>query len=149
MAEVLRTGVEARDLEVLIERPDGSCITVLVNIVPLRNRDGELVGAMNCFQDITDRMRADEALRRSERLLRLVLDALPVGVGVVDLSGNMILSNPASEHIWSGLIRSGPDRYAESKGWWFASGKRIAPEEWPSARAFTKGETTVNEVIEI
>jgi len=30
MAEVLRTGIEARDLEVVIERPDGSCITVLV-----------------------------------------------------------------------------------------------------------------------
>src|ERR1700688_292542 len=39
MAEVLRTGIEARDLEVVIERPDGSCITVLVNIVPLRNLD--------------------------------------------------------------------------------------------------------------
>lgn len=149
MAEVLRTGVEARDLEVLIERPDGSCITVLVNIVPLKNRDGELVGAMNCFQDITDRMHAEEALRRSERLLRLVLDALPVGVGVVDLSGNIILSNPATEQIWSGVIRSGPDRYAESKGWWYATGKRIAPEEWPSVRAFAKGETSVNEVIEI
>ena len=60
MAEVLRTGLEARDLEVVIERPDGSRITVLVNIVPLRNVDGELIGAMNCFQDITDRKRADE-----------------------------------------------------------------------------------------
>src|SRR5437868_4779232 len=32
MAEVLRTGIEARDMEVVIERPDGSCVTVLVNI---------------------------------------------------------------------------------------------------------------------
>ena len=55
MAEVLRTGIEARDLEVVIERPDGSRITVLVNIVPLRDGDGELIGAMNCFQDITER----------------------------------------------------------------------------------------------
>jgi PAS domain-containing protein len=94
MAEVLRTGIEARDLEVVIERPDASRITVLVNIVPLRNGDGELIGAMNCSQDITDRKRAEEGLRQSERLLRLVLDALPVGVAVVDLSGNIILSNP-------------------------------------------------------
>src|SRR6266446_2898367 len=82
MAEVLRTGLEARDLEVVIERPDGSCITVLVNIVPLRNSGGELTGAMNCFQDITDRQSAEEGLRRSVRLLRLVLDALPVGLAV-------------------------------------------------------------------
>ena len=149
MAEVLRTGIEARDLEVLIERPDGSCITVLVNIVPLRNGDGELIGAMNCFQDITDRKRAEERLQRSERLLRLVLDALPVAVGVLDLSGDVILSNPAMQRLWSGLIRSGPDRYAESKGWWHATGKRLAPAEWPSVRAFVNGETSVNEVIEI
>jgi PAS domain-containing protein len=63
MAEVLKTGVGADDLEVVIERPDASCITVLVNIVPLRDVDGELIGAMNCFQDITDRKRAEEELR--------------------------------------------------------------------------------------
>jgi transcriptional regulator with PAS, ATPase and Fis domain len=65
MAEVLRTGIEARDLDVVIERPDGSRITVLVNIVPLRNADGELIGAMNCFQDITDRKRAEESVREA------------------------------------------------------------------------------------
>jgi len=77
MAEVLKTGVEARDLEVVIERPDGSCVTVLVNIAPLRNADGELIGALNCFQDITERKRMENALRESERQLRLVIDTIP------------------------------------------------------------------------
>jgi two-component system, NarL family, sensor kinase len=149
MAEVLRTGIEARDLEVVIERPDGSCITAVVNIVPLRNGDGELIGAMNCFQDITDRKRAEEGLRRSERLLRLVLDALPVGVAVVDRSGDIILSNPASQRIWSGSIHSGRERYAESKAWWHATGKRLQPEEWASVRACVNGDTSVNEVLDI
>jgi PAS domain S-box-containing protein len=72
MAEVLRTGIEARDMEVMIERPDGSRITVLVNIVPLRDSEGKLIGAMNCFQDISDRKRSEEALHRlSGRLLTL------------------------------------------------------------------------------
>jgi two-component system NarL family sensor kinase len=149
MAEVLRTGTEARDLEVVVERPDGSRIAVLVNIVPLRNVEGELIGAMNCFQDITDRNRAEEGLRRSERLLRLVVDALPVGVAVVDLSGDIILSNPASERIWNGSIDSGRERYAKSKGWWHATGRRVAPAEWASVRAMAKGESSVNEVLDI
>jgi PAS domain S-box-containing protein len=149
MAEVLRTGIEACDLEVVIERPDGSFITVLVNIVPLINGDGELIGAMNCFQDITDRKRTEEELRRSERLLRVVLDALPVGVVVMDLSGDLILSNPAAQHIWNRLIATGSERYAESKAWWHATGERVAPEEWASVRAVVHGETSVNEVIEI
>jgi signal transduction histidine kinase len=70
MAEVLRTGVQARDLEMVIERPDGSRITVLVNIVPLKTGAGEMIGAMNCFQDITDRKHAEEALKNSYDQLR-------------------------------------------------------------------------------
>jgi two-component system, NarL family, sensor kinase len=149
MAGVLRTGIEARDLEVVIERPDGSRISVLVNIVPLRNAGGELIGAMNCFQDITDRKRAEGSLRESERLLRLVLDALPVGVAVVDRSGDIVLSNPASHRIWGGSIRSGPERHAQSKAWWHATGMRVASGEWASSRALANGDTCVNEVVEI
>jgi len=96
-----------------------------------------------------ERHQSDEVLQRSERLLRLVLDALPVGVAVMGLSGDIILSNPASKHIWAGTIGSGRERYAESKGWWHGSGERIAPEEWASVRAVIRGESSVNEVIEI
>src|SRR3984893_15393685 len=66
MAEVLRTGVPAYDQEIVVERPDGSRITTQVNIAPLRNSDGELIGALNCFQDITERKRVELAL--DERL---------------------------------------------------------------------------------
>jgi signal transduction histidine kinase len=78
MAEVLKTGIEARDQEVVIERPDGSCITVLVNIVPLRNGDGELIGAMNCFQDITERKRAQKELQHSFSQLRALAGRLQI-----------------------------------------------------------------------
>jgi two-component system NarL family sensor kinase len=96
-----------------------------------------------------ERHAAEEALRRSERLLRVVLDALPVGVAVVDRSGDIILSNPASQRIWGRSIRSGRERYAESNGWWHASGKKLAPEEWASVRAMVNGETSVDEVLDI
>ena len=99
--------------------------------------------------NIREREQADEALRNSERLLRQVMDALPVGVAVVDLSGDIILSNPASQRIWSASIPSGRERYAESKGWWHDTGKRLEPGEWASVRAFINGETSVNEVLDI
>ena len=61
MAEVLSGKIpEARDAEVLIERPDGSRITVIVNIRPLKNQRGELTGAINCFFDITERNRKNK-----------------------------------------------------------------------------------------
>ncbi|MFI5230184.1 MAG: ATP-binding protein [Gemmatimonadales bacterium] len=67
MAEVVSGAIsEARDAEVLIERPDGSRVTVVVNIQPLRDADGAIIGAINCFYDITERK---ESERERERFL--------------------------------------------------------------------------------
>jgi PAS domain S-box-containing protein len=55
MELVLRTGLPANDQEVVIEQPDGSRLTVLVNIAPLFNDRGKLIGAVNCFQDLSAR----------------------------------------------------------------------------------------------
>ena len=69
MAEVASGKIaETHDAEVLIERPDGSRITVLVNIRPMKNDRGEVTGAINCFYDITERKRATNALHRAEVL---------------------------------------------------------------------------------
>ena len=69
MAEVISGKIqEARDQEVLIERPDGSRITVVVNIRPFKNQRGEITGAINCFYDITERKMAQAALIKSEKL---------------------------------------------------------------------------------
>lgn len=54
---------EARDAEVIIERPDGTRISVIVNIVPLINEHGEIAGAINCFYDITERSRMEGEIR--------------------------------------------------------------------------------------
>jgi signal transduction histidine kinase len=79
MFEVLRTGIPAHNLEVIIERPDGSRVTVMVSIAALRNEQGELIGAINCFQDITARKHAEAEQARlfaqSQRLSRQLLQA--------------------------------------------------------------------------
>ena len=60
MAQVVNGEIlEARAAEVLIERPDGSRITVIVNIRPLKGSNGEIAGAINCFYDITERFRLE------------------------------------------------------------------------------------------
>jgi signal transduction histidine kinase len=85
----------------------------------------------------------------SERLLRVVLDTLPVGVAVVNLAGDVILSNPASRRIWGDTILSGPERYARSKGWWHATGKPVEPREWASVRALSNGDSVVDDLVDI
>jgi PAS domain S-box-containing protein len=60
MAEVVSGKISVvNNGEVLIERPDGSHVTVLVNIRPLKNDRGEVTGAINCFYDITERKQTE------------------------------------------------------------------------------------------
>ncbi len=48
-----------------IERPDGTRIIVIVNIAPLKDDQGEIRGAINCFYDVTERKKAEEALHEN------------------------------------------------------------------------------------
>src|SRR5512140_2702767 len=68
MAEVLASGTPVRDAERIVERSDGSRLIVSINIDPLRDAKGNLVGAVNCFLDITERKRMDDALEHSRHL---------------------------------------------------------------------------------
>src|SRR5258707_977010 len=79
MAQVLRTGLPMRDREIVIERPDGSRATILANVDPLFDGAGEIVGGVNCFQDITELKRSQEALserEHAEQRQKALLDEL-------------------------------------------------------------------------
>lgn len=68
MAQVVSGEIlEARNAEVIIERPDGSMITVIVNIRPLKGENGEIVGAINCFYDITERSRIERERQQHQQ----------------------------------------------------------------------------------
>ncbi len=69
MELVLRTGQPAHDQEAIIEHPDGARLPVLVNIAPLFDESGALIGAVNCFQDLTARRQSEhEQLQLREEL---------------------------------------------------------------------------------
>ncbi len=62
----------ARDVEVVNERPDGSRISVVANIIQLKNAKGEVTGIINCFYDITERSRLEQqASSQAQALLDL------------------------------------------------------------------------------
>jgi hypothetical protein len=82
-------------------------------------------------------------------LLPQVLEVLPVGVWIMDRTGCITHGNPAGRRIWGGARYVGPANFAEYKGWWADTGRRIAADEWAAARAITKGETSLDEVIDI
>src|SRR5499426_332550 len=102
VAEVLATGKPVRDVERIVEHADGSTLIVSVNIDPLRDSKGELVGAVNCFLDVTARKRADAALERSrlhaleqEQRLAATYEHAAIGISEVDPEGRFLRVNEA------------------------------------------------------
>src|SRR5215467_13943604 len=73
----LRSGVPIRGAELFIERPDGSRVPVLMNVAPLKDAEGQIDGAVCSFQELTERKRAEEALRASEAELQSVINRTP------------------------------------------------------------------------
>jgi PAS domain S-box-containing protein len=76
MADVLRTGVSVREREVHIERPNGTRGVALVNIEAITDGDGYIIGAVNCFQDITERKLAEDAALRLAAIVESSDDAI-------------------------------------------------------------------------
>jgi len=63
MARMLRgETLDPAELEMLVERRDGSRRNVIAHPLPLKNEFGQIVGAINCLYDITDRKQAERRL---------------------------------------------------------------------------------------
>ena len=102
LAEVLATGTPVRDAERMVVRADGTRLFVSVNIDPLRNAKGELVGAVNCFLDITERKRVDDALENSrlraleqEQRLAATYEHAAIGISEIAPDGSFLSVNEA------------------------------------------------------
>jgi len=131
-----------------LEINDGASAAQL-QLVPLHDPAGDVIGIVGIAFDITDRVRSEEEVRAGQRLLHQVLDTLPVGVIVLGSAGDIVLHNPASSSIWGGLIVSGEKRWAASQGFRRDTGERITADDWASRRALDDGETIRDELIDI
>lgn len=67
MAMALENDQTFAEKEVVVERPDGSYVTVLAHFSPLHDTSGNVIGGVNVMMDITERKRAKEALKTAKQ----------------------------------------------------------------------------------
>ncbi len=161
MAHTLRTGEPVHNSEQVIERPDGSQVTVLVNASPVRDDRGRMIGAVNCLVDITEHRRAEQALRRSEAReraraaeLTALMDSVPAVVFLShDPRGDRITgSREAYEFLrvppGGNLSRSAPGADRPQHFRVFQNGRETPGDQLPVQRA-ARGQWVHNEELEV
>jgi signal transduction histidine kinase len=84
MAEVISGArPEVRDAEVVMERPDGSRVTVVVNINAIKNQRGDVTEAFNSFHDISERKQAETRLADSLTTERELAEFREMFIGIL------------------------------------------------------------------
>lgn len=75
-------------------RKDGSVLWALLSVSCTRKPDGDIDHVVSILQDIGERKRAEDALRRSEAHFRQLVSALPIPLAFNDSRGRVVTINP-------------------------------------------------------
>lgn len=93
--QMYRTGEPVRALRSKYMGKGGVVRWVELSAFPIRNEKGEIIGFRGLGEDITERVQAEEALRRSEERYRTLLEEMDEAYYEVDLRGNFTFVNDA------------------------------------------------------
>jgi PAS domain S-box-containing protein len=134
----LNGGETVHDYAALLRCKDGSTRDVLINSNVLW--EGETFVHTRCFtRDITEKTRAELALRESERRFREMIDALPVAVYTTDAEGKLTHFNPACADFAGRVPEIGKDRWCVTWKLYRADGTPMPHHESPMAAALRDG----------
>ncbi len=73
---------------------NGNVAWLDTNKVPLRDAEGMVVGILGAYEDITNRKRMLDELKKSEERFRLLSEASPVGISIIQ-DDRRVYANPA------------------------------------------------------
>jgi len=88
-----RDPLRTRIMELELVRKDGSTVFVEGNFTFLRDLSGQPSGIMTIIRNITKRKQAEEALQKSERELKAIMNSCTEAIFLVDSEGTILTAN--------------------------------------------------------
>lgn len=121
----------------------------LVDAVPHMTQQGEVANVILSISDITERKRAEEALRESEERFRTLVENLHVGVALMGPQAEILFANQAALEIFGLSPEQVLGKTSEELGLIALreDGSEMPFEMRPAPRALATGQPVRNEVI--
>jgi rsbT co-antagonist protein RsbR len=141
----------AQTYESVVLYPDGTSHDVIISKTAFFTSQGATGGMVGTLQDITESKRADLLLRNGEWLQAQFLDALPVGVCVLDAQGRLFYMNQVAQRLLGtgSAPRGDVDHFAAAfHAYLLGTDQAYPSEQLPLKRALA-GERTMVEDLEI
>ena len=135
--------------------PDGSMRRLMARGLTIRGPDGRAVRMVGINMDVTARYEAELARDRLILMLETergrlseIVEALPLAVGIVDISGRILLGNAMMTRLNGPFLHSLTFQSTGKapRGEWIAykdDGSPVPPEDYPVRRALSLGVTTL------
>jgi PAS domain S-box-containing protein len=93
----IRRGEKVDHFDTVRRAKDGRLIPISLTVSPVKDKEGEIVGASKTARDISDRKRAEEALREEKERLHATLTGIGDAVIVTDADSRITLMNPVAQ----------------------------------------------------
>jgi PAS domain S-box-containing protein len=90
-SRVFRTGEPEKDVDYELIRKDGSRVPIEVSVSLIRDKNGRPAGFRGLSRDITARKRAEEALQKSEKKFRQIVENIRDIYFRCDLKGKLVM----------------------------------------------------------
>ena len=124
--------------DVRLRRADGSSLEVEVTLAPVRDEVGRLLAVSVIARDVSERRRAEEAMRQQREWLRVTLSSIGDAVIATDTRGRITFLNPVAEALTGWDLRAAEGRPLEEV-FVIVNEQTRRPVEHPVARVLQEG----------
>ena len=100
MARAVLHGESFEGAEAVVQNPDGKRWVARVNVKPLRDTGGAVVGAINCFEDVTQEHETRHAMRQQQRTFDLAMIASQMGTWRYTIADNICIYDENAQQLY-------------------------------------------------